>query len=271
MEALNPFDWTAEPFLTLYAMFAGGVLLLLRAWCTRLKGAVPAAAGGLGVLHLAYLSGGAERAATAALVGLLEAGAAVPDRKRGVLCFDPFIPVATELQPFRHVSGGEAGRTAFQAEFESRWQRLHRELAGRGLVPSEAEAARFRWQGTVLLCAPLLLGAGKVVVGLSRDRPVGILVVLLMLTVLLGFMMLAGRPYRNLAGGAALKAARQHHERAARAPLPEEMALAFALTGGAVLAGRDYRWALASSSSSSSGDSGGGDGGGGGGCGGCSG
>ncbi len=273
MDGLNPLDWTAEPFLLLYVVCAGCLLWLLQTWRNRLGTAAPAgSADGLNVLHLAYLSGGAERAAGVALVGLLEAGAAVPDRKRRLLRFDPSVPVARELQPFRNVSGGETERTAFQTEFSPRWTRLHLELAERGLVPSDAEVAQFRWRGGLLLCAPLLLGICKVLVGASRDRPVGILVLLLLLTCIFGAMLLTRPPHRNRAGEAAIASARKAHARAARAPLPEEMALAFALSGAAVLAGRDYRWALSSGSSSSSegGSSSDGGGDGGGGCGGCS-
>lgn len=174
-------------------------------------------------------------------MALLEAGAAVPDRRRRVTRFDPSVSVAGEFQPFRHVDGGEADRSRFQAEFATRWQRLHGDLARRGLVPGDAAVMRWRRHGAALLCVPLLLGASKVAVGLSRDRPVGILTVLLILTVVLGTVILAKRPHRNLAGAALLAAARRTHARAARAPLPEETALAFALTDTAVLVGRDYR------------------------------
>ena len=277
MEELNPLNWTAEPFLALYVVLAGSVLSLLSVWRNRLgprPSAIPAHdPGELGVLHLGYLAGGAARAAGVALVGLLEAGAAVPDRKRGLIQFDPSTPVAAEFLPFRNVSGREADRDRFQAEFAFRWQRVHDELAQCGLVPEAAAVDRWRLQGAALLSAPLLLGACKVAVGLSRDRPVGILVVLLALTAVLGVSILATRPHRNLAGAATLAAAQRTHARAARAPLPDEMALAFALTGTSVLAGRDYRWALTSNGSnatsdgSSSSDGGGGDGGSG--CGGC--
>ncbi len=150
---------------------------------------------------------------------------------------------------------------------------MHGELAARGLVPSDAAFAAYRARGAALLGIPLVLGVCKVGLGLSRDRPVGILLLLLLVTVIFGALLLAPHPHCNPAGAAVLAAARRDHARAVRAPLPEEMALAFALSGAVVLAGRDYRWALQSSSSSSGGDgggNGGGDGGGDGGCGGCS-
>lgn len=273
MQVENPLDWTAEPFLLLYAGLAGSVLLGLGVWRTRLgPRAADNGTGGLGVLHLAFLVGGPGRAADTALVGLLEAGAAIPDRRRGVVRFDPAVPLAPELMPFRHASGREVGRAGFRTEFTPRWQRIEAELARHGLVPGDAEIARFRMRGAFLLAVPLLLGVAKVIVGQSRHRPTGILELLLLVTAVLGALLLAWRPHRNRNGAAVLAAARRTHARAARAPLPEEIALAFALTGPAVLAGRDYRWFMASSGTSSDGGSGsdsGGDGGSG--CGGCSG
>ena len=221
----------------------------------------------LDVLRLAYLSGGASHAADAALVGLLEAGAALADRKRGLVRIDPFAPVPAELRPFRYLTRGKGTRADFHSAFSFRWQSLADDLGQRGLVPGAAEVAWFRWQGAVALCCPLLLGLCKVVVGHSRGRPVGILSMLIFLTVVLGVAALAARPYRNRAGSAALAAARKKYARAARAPLPEEMALAFALSGSTVLAGREYRWVV--QSSSDGGGDGSGGGGGGGGCGGC--
>jgi uncharacterized protein (TIGR04222 family) len=138
----------------------------------------------------------------------------------------------------------------FQVQFAGRWQRLHDELARLGFVPTPADVENFRWHGLMLLSGPLLLGASKVAVGLGRDRPVGILSYMLIATVVNGAFLLRQRPHRNLTGAAVLAAAKKTHARAARAPLQEEMVLAFALTGPDVLVGRHYRWALISSSSS---------------------
>jgi uncharacterized protein (TIGR04222 family) len=116
MEGLNPLDWTAGPFLMLYAGFAGGVLLLLLTRRNRLGAPAPETVSDrhLDALHLAYLSGGAQRASDAALVGLFEAGAAMPDRKRSMIRFDPSVPVPAALEPFRHVGRGQADRWSFK-------------------------------------------------------------------------------------------------------------------------------------------------------------
>ena len=275
MEMFNPLDWPAGPFLTLYGLLATLVLAGLALTRNELGSTSHVALNDLGALHLAYLAGGTDHATDAALVALLEAGVATPDRRCTRIRFDPSVPVAAEFQPFCRVRGAEAVRTGFKDQFGHRWTRLRMELLACGLVPTDAALQRFRRVGAALLGGVVALGSAKVMVGLSRDRPVGILLFLMVLTILLGIILLTAVPYRNAAGTAVLKAARRTHARAARAPMPNEMALAFALSGSAVLAGRPYRGVLVRADMGGSlpggcGASGcGGGGGGGGGCGGC--
>ncbi len=269
---MNPLDWSGGDFLTLYIFLAGAVLILLQVWRNRL-GPRQAAADpkGLDAIQIAYLAGGPQRAMDTALVALFEAGAAVLDPRRRIAAINRDIYVAPEFQPFRHVSLGETGRQDFHAEFKMRCLRVHEALARLGLVPSEDTARRFRLAALLALSVPVGLGLCKLAVGLSRGRPVGYLSALLVLTVIAGTMLLSRRPFRSHAGTLLLRRLRQEHARAARAPLPAEMPLAFALSGSTVLAGRDYRVFLqsgdtGSSDSGSSSSDGGGDGG----CGGCS-
>ncbi len=276
---LNPLDWTAGPFLLLYSVCAAAVLIGLSLWRNQIdghgRGFLPDR---LGVLHWAYLAGGAERASAAALVALLEAGAAVPDRKRGVVQVDRTTPVPPEFEPFRAVGGGETSRAAFQSQFARHWGTLHDDLVRDGLVPGDDAVGGFRLWGGLAVGAMAALGVAKIVVGASRGRPVGYLVLLLLITVAIGAFLLLRRPHRSQEGTSALAEVRRSNARAVRAPLPAELPLAFALSGPAVLAGREYGWFVALKPGSGDGGSGcgGGDGGGGsgcgggGGCGGCS-
>ncbi len=278
-DALNPLDWSGTPFLLLYGAVAGTVLLLLRVGSTRLGPARPrsedqvaADADGLDVLHVAYLAGGAARALDTAMLGLFLAGGAVFDRRRAVAVFQAGAAVDPVFAPFRHGGASESGRSAFHDGFADRAVRIRAGLARRGLVPSEQEAARFQRSAVVWLCAPLALGILKVAVGLSRDRPVGFLLIGLVVTGVFGWSLIARPPSRNRAGTAVLAWIRERHARAIRAPLPHEVALAFALTGNAALAGAEYASFFsqaASGDGSTSSSDGGSDGGGG--CGGCSG
>lgn len=268
MQGFNPLDWAAGPFLTLYVAVALAGLAAVYLRRDHLGRSVEGSGAGLGVLHLAYLAGGAERAGDAALVALLEAGAAVPDAAFKAMRFDPEVAVAPEFQPFRHASPGGVTREEFRRVFAVRWDRLRSDLLARGLVPTEDEVRRFRMGAAAILGVPLLLGVCKAGVGVGRDRPVGILIGLVLATAVLGVAAVWEHPTCNRAGHAVLEAARRAHARAARAPLPDEVALAFALTGSAVLAGRKYR-RMVVGKGGNGGDGGcGGDGGGG--CGGCS-
>ena len=123
------------------------------------------------------------------------------------------------------------------------------------------------------LLALIAFGAIKLMVGLSRDRPVGFLVVLLIATAILAVIRWRAIDRCTRAGRAALARVRQEAERIKAAPTRQEMATAVALFGTAVLAGSAFAplHTLRAGSSAGSGGcgGGGGDGGGGGGCGGC--
>lgn len=223
-------------------------------------------AAGLDPVQLGYLAGGAGRAMDTALVGLFQAGAAMLEK--GTVRFDTSVPVPPAFAPFRHASGN---RAACHAAFKGTCERIRAELARRGLVPDDERLRLFRAGAWCVLIVPLALGIAKAVVGASRDRPIGILVFLMLMTAVLGAGAVTRRPSRSAAGSAALARVRLEQARAARAPVPSEVALAFALTGtAAVMAEGEYRAFLRQSG----GDGGGGCGSGsdgGSGCGGCSG
>jgi hypothetical protein len=119
-----------------------------------------------------------------------------------------------------------------------------------------------------------VLGIAKMVVGASRGKPIGFLVVLTIILglVALGFLLI--RPGRTRAGDQAIADARQRNARAMRAPRNGELGLAVALLGTAALSGTAWAGyhqvrAPPSSSSDGGGSDSSSDGGGGGGCGGC--
>jgi heme A synthase len=112
-------------------------------------------------------------------------------------------------------------------------------------------------EALALFAIPLLLGAAKVQVGMERHKPVGILVVLIIMTAIIALFHLIP-PRLTRAGREALAAEQARNARAARAPLENELMLAVALTGLVVLSGTPYAALYAAATAS----------GGGGGCGG---
>lgn len=242
-------------------------------------------------VELAYLAGGPERAADAALVELMH---------RDVLSLDyngtPLSAAERLDRVWLRIDAARLQAQAAQmprsvrdaAAVAQREQSLSRTLAAlvrvyepigaqlrrKGWWLSRAADLRLRWLGSVPLLALAALGLVKIFIGIERERPVGFLVVLVALTTLIALARLLREQRRSRAGEWALHDA---HGRAS----PGEPAVYVALSGTVGLYGSgfaDYHILRtpppgSSGSDSGSGSSGGGDGGGGGcgggGCGGC--
>lgn len=283
----NPLDWNGPDFLLLYAGLTVAALVLGHIGLRRLdqptyppSGAAPER---LDLVDLAYLAGGPRRVADLALLMLIARGGA-----RVEAAGDRIVPTPAgaalppEFAPFRACASGPTRRRDFVHRVTGCLAAPRARLVARGLARDRGG----RLQAGVLPLLPLLLtlvfGLAKVGVGLSRDRPIGFLVVMILVAAGGGWFLIATHPpaWASRAGLGAMAAYRRLHARAARAPRESELPHAFALGGSAVLAGTayaSYRAALdppradsgSSSGCSGGGDSGGGDSGGGGGCGGC--
>ncbi len=276
--SVNPMDWPAGPFLALYAGLAVAMLVLL-GWRRRQVGRMRAredALEGLDAVQLGYLAGGRARAADTVLVGLFEAGAVAAGPRRGNLLASGAAPDSLRAYCGDVMEGFD--RLRFRRRLQGRCAEIHGELAARGLVPRIGEIRRFRVMAALLILAVAGFGVCKIDIGAARGHPVGFLVMLVVVAVFLGFKVAMREPYRTQAGRRALARARRAKSRAVRAPLGDEVLLAFALAGMAVLAGRPYQAFFKTANGFGGGDSSGGDSGGdsgggggcGGGCGGCS-
>ena len=269
----NPFDWTAEPFLTLYVAVAA----MIFAWGFSLRTRIgPAAriAQQLNVLELAYLAGGARRLGDAILLSLAS-GNGVTIAPAG----DKI--TVTNQTPLALLVGGRLSQLPFQPNMtRQQFQKavapivegVRDRLQKLGYSPSDEQMASFRWNVLPFVGLLIAFGIKRVFVGgVERHHPVGILVVLLFITALFGIFV-AKRPTRTLAGKEALQSYKDSHARASRAPLEHELLLALALSGPVVLSGTAYASVYAASKTMSNGGDGGSGcgGGGGGGCGGCS-
>lgn len=273
---LGPFDLSGGAFLALY-----GVLLL----ATGVAGVVIPRwlrpEGGPGrtsdVDQLAYLAGGATRLTDAAVARLLAAGSLVLEDK-GKFRIVPGIRGETAVERAILQVSSPASLAELQQAATRAAPAAQEPLRRAGALIEDATA----WQLRLLQTAPYLVllafGAIKWEVGTMRDRPVGYLSALLVVTTILALIRFAVVDRRTQSGLAALHTARERSERLRRAPVATETGLAVALFGTMVLSGSawgDYHRLRASSGgdgsvSSDSGSGCGGDGGGGGGCGGCS-
>lgn len=273
----GPFDMAGGPFLALYAILLGAAIIaseLAPRWL-RPPGKTRAGADPADPAAFAVLAGGATRFADMVVSRLLAAGAlrivgrgfAIEPRvtaqnaaERAVLELPPPLDwrqIETRLRP--HAAAIEA------------------RLAGAGLRLDADAVRRLRIVQTLPYLLLLGFGAIKLAVGTLRDRPVGFLALLLLLTAALALARWLRVDRRTDAGRAALATARATRERLARGPVDGEVGEAVALFGTAVLAGsaleafHQLRTPRADGGVDSGGDAGGDGGGdGGGGCGGCS-
>ena len=270
----NPFDWTGPEFLLLYiALLIGVVAFSLR---KRSGGPESYSTRPLTAVELGYLAGGPKRAADTIMMQLFSAGVATVAKSGVAIDRDAAIRAGLVDSDWPPASG-TISRSTFQKRVQAQLAAIGSQLAERGLVLSRENVINVRMEHVLVFGALTAFAVMKMMVGVGRGKPIGFLVMLAMVTLVIGLVRVVQDLYRTRAGDRELGKYRSGNARAARAPVPSELALAFALSGAAVLVGTPYAAYAAqirSAGGGSSGCSGGGsDGGGGcsggGGCGGC--
>lgn len=291
------FHLAAREFLQLYVLCLAGALaaalacrsLLRLPWSRNWR------APELGPYDVAYLGGGPRRAVAAALarlqgLGMLEiAGFSARDVAAG--------------RPATLARGADARPGAVHPLEKAllkevpialdAWEKLVQlaplhvvrdRLERAGLVLDPGSAFLPRWLPVFLFFALGSVGVMRIVVGISRGRPVGFLVLLVIATALLG-LLFARAPFRSRRGDALLKELRgRHGRRSFSGAGAAELPLAVGLWGAGMLPD-ELKLAMQRGRGSCGGDAGafgfcadgggggeagaGGDGGGGGGGGGC--
>ncbi|WP_298190782.1 TIGR04222 domain-containing membrane protein [Novosphingobium sp.] len=274
MTGLGPFDLHGPEFLILYCELA--VIALIASFVIpRYLRPEGRPCRPTDEDELALLAGGRERYAETVAVRLLSVGA-VSVQSDGRL-------------QIRDRNGGRtlAERRVVALGSPMRWgdmllavagpaENAEHKLAQRGLLMDAATRQQMRLLQTAPLALLFLFGMAKWIVGTMRDRPVGILTALLIVTAIVAVLRFAVLDRQTRAGKVALADARSEAARLRRAAPTDEAPLAVALFGTSVLIGAylsDFhrmRSAGGGGDTSSSGGCSGGSGGcGGGGCGGC--
>ncbi|MFM9935025.1 MAG: TIGR04222 domain-containing membrane protein, partial [Novosphingobium sp.] len=233
MTGLGPFDLHGSEFLPLYSLLAvvAGVACLVIPSFLRPDGR----ANGLRDRpadedELALLTGGRGRFAEAVAVRLLAGGAAtieagaalrIRDLRGGKTLAERRIIALPSPVPWKDVMTALAGPA----------ETGERRLEEKGLLMDAGTALQLRlWQAAPLALL-FVFGAIKWVVGAWRDRPVGNLTVLLVLTGLAALLRYALYDRRTRAGKQAVASARADAARLRRAMPTDEAPLAVALFG----------------------------------------
>ncbi|WP_374145725.1 TIGR04222 domain-containing membrane protein [Sphingomonas sp. 28-63-12] len=275
---LGPFDLPGSAFLVLYA----GLLIItiiagtiIPRWLRPTGRTMPETDPD----HLAYLAGGAVRMAECLVAGLLAAGALVMEgRNRFRIVRET--GVASPAQCAILALSSPAPWPAIAAAANRPAASIEAHLVRSGLMVGPGGTWQLRFWQTMPYLLLIAFGLTKWLIGVGRDRPVGVLTGLLLFTAILALIRFWTIDRRTRGGMAAIKAARRRADRLRRAPTPSEAGLAVALFGTTVLAGSawsDFHRLRSASGGDggNSGDSGSSDGGGcsgggcGGGCGGC--
>ncbi|HKY90904.1 MAG TPA: TIGR04222 domain-containing membrane protein [Nevskiaceae bacterium] len=279
----NPLDWDGPTFLKLFLALAAAAVAFGLVARRVMRRTERYAGPTLTPSELAYLEGGPARVFDAAVMDLMARRVVRWDGSGDGLVVDnasaplpmPLDSLVRRIRDTPKITDLLKGMPELTAPIRDR-------LVERQLLFADSLLSRDTLLPMVPIALVELLGAAKVAVGVSRDRPVAFLVILMIVLAVIALVLLAKRPRRTTGADTVIKATKTQYAAAMRAPRTQDMAIAVALGGTAVLAGTAYAaWDTArrpppstsdssgSSSDSSSDSGGGGDGGGGGGCGGC--
>ena len=263
-------SWTGSDFLLFYTMLLG--LATFAAWWLPVHLREPGRQGESNDLEsIALLAGGRERMADSLLADLYVRGALVPADKGKLYVAARDLPVSPGGKALLAIDAPvtlDEARRAIHIHADRVAARLRRA----GLLLRPEEHNRLRLLSVAPFGALFALGFYRQRAGSALDEPTGFLIGLLGVTVALAVIRLVKSDPRTAAGVATVQQMRARNRRFARAPRPDEAAMAVALFGTGVLVGTP--WEPVHAMRQRDGDSGGADGSsdggcGGGGCGGC--
>jgi uncharacterized protein (TIGR04222 family) len=246
---VNPLDLRGPDFLVLYVLLAGGLAIVGGVLYAHMRTFGRGRRDAPDTLHpyaLAFLAGGPRAAIQAAIVSGCRAGALLAHRTGGVTARGR---VPSDAHPLDvAVVQAVHGRVGVPLSVLTRDVRgatepLRQALEAEGLWAPAGLAVTARNVLGLGFVAVLALGAAKVFVGIGRDRPVGGLLVLLVLTSILGIVGWRAWRGRTARGDAWLVRQRiRYRELGQSMTEPEgrdlhgaDLALAFGLFGAPVL------------------------------------
>jgi uncharacterized protein (TIGR04222 family) len=238
-------------YVALLAVTVAGVVLARRRALAAPDGAaVPAR---LDRYEAAYLNGGCDLAATTAVSSLLRAGQLAPSprrRSRRRLVAGTAPPAGAhpvEWATYQLVAARpDQPHWALGAELcrEPAMAAVRERLRQGGLTATDEQRARYRAAGLWFLPVAVL-GVARVAAGTANGRPVGFLVVLLVVTVVLAVALCLRVPDATELGRRTLERLRAETGRPAAGASASELAMATALFGAGVLWAADTETAVA--------------------------
>ena len=219
----NPLNLKGPDFLAFYLCVAGIAIVaaLVVRHLLRTSEGVGVSPGRLDPYQVAYLAGGVAGEVRAAIVSLIKRGATRIVRLKGSTTNEYRLVNIRESETGRnevelHVLAAsntpdgcyllDAVRAAAPAT-----EPTHRQLEAWGLVMPAGGMLRCQVVPALMMLAVALLGVAKIVVGLSRGKPVEYLLLLVIVTTMVAALLLK-RPLRTRAGDAMLGQIRSQHD-----------------------------------------------------------
>lgn len=258
---LNPLDFDGPTFLVFFIAViaaAGFVVYLIRRHLYVDSGRNAS----LDTWSAAYLAGGTPRVVDAAVASLIANGHAKWNRrKHRVDITRANIDNGYPLDEIVRAAAVDGRLRRIVKRVDPPLRRIRDALRASGLLLGNGQRWLFGLYCALPFAAVTALGIAKVSIGIARDRPVAILVVLTFLTGAATVLLFTSRPERSRAGERTLAELGRRYAHARRAPRDNDIAIAVALAGTAVLAGtayadfHEFRTPGSNSGSSSSGDS----------------
>lgn len=191
----NPFDLAGPDFLQLYlvALVVGFVLALaLREWLRAPHNALPAGLARLNAYEIAYLSGGARLTLDTAIAVLVARGVLTVDVDNRRLVPAPDQRPGTDTVE-RGVYDAVTKYRSLSIDYLHSLPPPEVELPAtrletHGLILTDLKARLVRLMPAMVFVMIAIFGLLKIAIGISRDRPVGFLVVLSLLAVLVAVL-----------------------------------------------------------------------------------
>jgi uncharacterized protein (TIGR04222 family) len=242
--SLNPLDMKGPDFLGFYIwlnlMLVGMALVLRRMLQPRDASAVSLSQ--LDLYETAYLSGGTDRVVQVAITQLA-AQDCVELKTTGTIALKDELPPITNTVERAVVKAiAKTGNFAsIKRKVESSMQPLRDRLVQANLIMSVDQTIKIQRYPAFLVGASLGLGLIRLVVGISRQRPVGFLVMLCIIVAIITAMFATTKPQPMTAAGDRLLRELRQGVNASLSDVPvSELVMAVALVGSAGLVNTAY-------------------------------
>ncbi|NEQ89076.1 MAG: TIGR04222 domain-containing membrane protein, partial [Moorea sp. SIO2I5] len=195
VNSINPLNFTGPLFLGFYQVLVIAAVVLaygLRWYLRQPASDFYGKSVSLDAYETGYLIAGQQRAIDTAIVNLVKRGHLQPvPKNRGLELVNPLLNKTNPLE-FKIENAVKIGEsiTQIRASAASVTDQIRDRLTDLNLLLTKDQAKSAQQYPALPLFAVLLLGISKIIVGISRHKPVGFLIILCVITAIIGLFFL---------------------------------------------------------------------------------